>query len=279
MIQFAEKLLKEMEQELHLVTMQQERKPAKAKASFDVVDKYISQLKEAIREYEFKDIDEEILFFKEIKPQFHHLLLYYNELAFIESGRPIGDRKLIISYLRKIIERNSEFIERHKILHLYYSLGHTCEDEKWFVRNSEQPSVYPTCTADYDPVFSTQSSTMLSMLLCFEKLNYQLAKEIDIVKAGSEAISTANGDKKTGLLWTDSKAALVELAYALLARGSANYGKADVNQIVQTLEVAFNIQTGNYYRTFTDLSNRKKGRTPFLDSLKEHLERRMDDRL
>ncbi|SFH37811.1 RteC domain-containing protein [Pedobacter insulae] len=279
MIHFTSQLYDQMEQELNLLAMVTGREAFKAKACFEIVEATLSKLKEFIRSYEFKDISEEVLFFKEIKPGFHHLLIYYEELAFIESNKPQGDRKVIIAYYRKAIDRNSDFMERHKILHVYHALGHTCEDDKWFLRNVNHPSFYPECDVDMDAMFSTKSSAVLSKLLGFEKLNGWLATIIEQLKSGAELLPVKPDIKGTNLLWTDSKAALVELAYALLARGSANYGKADLNQIMKALEIAFNVQAGNYYRTFTDLSNRKKGRTPFLDSLKENLERRMDERL
>lgn len=279
MIQFANQLNSEIEQELNLVAIGPDREALKAKASFEIIDLALHRLKDFIKSYQFKSSEEEIKFFKEIKPQFHHLLIYYSELAFIESNKPIGDRKTLIVYLRKVIDRNSEFVERHKMLHSYYHLGHTAEDELLFLRNSVHPSLYPENSVDLDTSFSTKSSAVLSKLLAFEKLNDHMAREIEYLKRGAEVVINTPDKKKDLLVWTDSKAALVELAYALLARGSANYGKADLNQIMQTLEMAFGVQAGNYYRTFVDLSNRKKGRTPFLDSLKEGLLRKMDERL
>ncbi|MEP0712451.1 MAG: RteC domain-containing protein, partial [Algoriphagus sp.] len=77
--------------------------------------------------------------------------------------------------------------------------------------------------------------------------------------------------------WTDSKSALIELAYALHSRGAVNHGKSDVKAIITLMESLFNVQVGNFYRTFQSMRGRKKNRTIFLDSLKESLVKRMDD--
>ncbi|WP_057940545.1 RteC domain-containing protein [Algoriphagus resistens] len=77
--------------------------------------------------------------------------------------------------------------------------------------------------------------------------------------------------------WTDSKSALIELAYALHSRGAVNHGKSDVKAIITLMETLFNIQVGNFYRTFQSMRGRKKNRTIFLDSLKESLVKRMDE--
>jgi hypothetical protein len=65
----------------------------------------------------------------------------------------------------------------------------------------------------------------------------------------------------------------------LYCRGSLNHGNADVKDIITELEYLFNVQLGNFYRTYFDMGIRKKSRTPYLDSLKETLERRMDEGL
>lgn len=278
MIQFANRLHREMEQQLELVALKEDRESLKARKSFEVVNQTLHQLKDFIKTYQFTSSAEEIHFFKDLKPRFHHLMIYYGEKTFIESNKPHGDRDTVVKYLRGIVKEHSKFIKRHKIIHSYYQLGRTQEDELMFLRNAVSTSIYPEYNIDLDTTFCTKSSTILSKLMAFEKINDELAGEIEHLKNGVQTLLNPE-IKKSTLVWTDSKAALVELAYALLARGSANYGKAELSQIMSTLEIAFNIQTGNYYRTYVDLSSRKKGRTPFIDSLKEHLERRMDQNL
>jgi hypothetical protein len=48
------------------------------------------QLKEFISSYHFQDKDEEILFFKEVKPKLCSRLIYYRKVYNIEMNRPIG---------------------------------------------------------------------------------------------------------------------------------------------------------------------------------------------
>jgi hypothetical protein len=81
----------------------------------------------------------------------------------------------------------------------------------------------------------------------------------------------------TGKLnWTASKAALIELIYAFQSFGAFNHGEADIRQIADFFQLAFNISLGNLYSTFQEIRIRKKGRSFFLDQLKEELIRRMD---
>ena len=77
--------------------------------------------------------------------------------------------------------------------------------------------------------------------------------------------------------WTSTKAALVELAYALKATGAINHGNASIRDIATHLERVFGQDLSQFYRTFQEIRIRKNSRTTFLDRLKEKLERWMDN--
>ncbi|MEG2391707.1 MAG: RteC domain-containing protein, partial [Pseudomonas sp.] len=53
--------------------------------------------------------------------------------------------------------------------------------------------------------------------------------------------------------WTDPKNAAVELGYAIYAKGSLNNGNVDIKEIMTYLESSFNIDLGDYYRTYLSL--------------------------
>src|SRR5690606_38136338 len=129
---------------------------------------------------------------------------------------------------------------------------------------------------DLDQQFSTIGGSCFAKFMGFEKMIGYLLQKINHLENGGKELEA---QRKHSSTWTDSKSALVELAYALYCRGSINYGKADIKQIVSELEYLFNIHLGNFYRTYLDIAIRKKSRTPYIDSLKESLERRMDEGL
>lgn len=275
---FTDRLHAKMESELQITTTAVTEEPARSIACFSVVEKATQELKEFLKDYEFSESQEEILFFKEIKPRFSHLLDYYGEVAYIMAERPSGDRKTLIQYFRKVIAHNRAYMNRHKILHSYYKLDRSSEDNLLFRRYTNFEPLYPEYSGDMDTSFSTISSKIFSKLMAFEKLNDMLANEIEKLKR--RPISSPGEKKKTkDLVWTDSKANLVELGYSIYNRGSVNYGKAELADIMLALEMVFQVQIGNYYRIYVDLCSRKKSRTPYLDSLKENMERRMDERL
>lgn len=236
-------------------------------------EKIMDELKTFIKSYSFTNKEEEILFFKTIKPKFTRELIYYAELLKIEMFRPVGDLEAQQSYNNRIMERINIFFERNQLLYDYYRMDKAEYDEQMFLRGSEGNLFYPECQVMMDLHFCTVCGYKIGKIQAFEQLSHYLQNDTT-----SSQLNTLNKKSETlQVTWTDSKAALIELAYAIHAKGSVNFGKNYLQQIVNTLESAFQIELGNVYRTYYDMTIRKKSRTPYLDGLKVALEQRMED--
>jgi hypothetical protein len=265
-----------MNEALAEVAMHSENSLQMAERSCQIIRSKIHELKKFIHSYTFKDQDEEILFFKEIKPQFIRELIYFTELFYIEANKPMGDKIILEAYYRQIIHRNRIYFDRNQGFYVYYLSGKTIYDSLYFLRESDEEPLNSEYMPDIDLRFSTIHSFKLGKLQAFENLQRYLNNAISLLY-NSEGLILQKNDKHVKNRWTDSKAALIELVYALHSRGSINNGKGDVKQIVTGLESFFNVQVGNFYRTFQSMRIRKKNRTVYLDTLKESLERRMDE--
>ena len=77
--------------------------------------------------------------------------------------------------------------------------------------------------------------------------------------------------------WTATKIAAIELGYAIYAAGVLNNGQADIKEIMTFMEASFQIDLGDYYRTYITMKDRKKDRTSFLNSLIKSLLKKMDE--
>lgn len=73
------------------------------------------------------------------------------------------------------------------------------------------------------------------------------------------------------------KVAAIELGYSIYAVGVLNNGNADIKEIMTYIEASFKIDLGDYYRTYLAMRERKRDRTPFLNSLIQKLLRKMDE--
>ncbi|WP_456438762.1 RteC domain-containing protein, partial [Psychroserpens sp.] len=54
-------------------------------------------------------------------------------------------------------------------------------------------------------------------------------------------------------------------------------GQADIKRMALVCEKLFDIDLGNFYRTYLEIRERKMDRTRFLNLLKQSLEKRMQD--
>lgn len=81
------------------------------------------------------------------------------------------------------------------------------------------------------------------------------------------------------LKWTGTKSEAIEWGYGLFAAKTLNYGNATIKEVMAFVETAFDIELGDYYRTYLSLKNRKKDRTAFFTFIMEQLQKRMDDDL
>ena len=81
------------------------------------------------------------------------------------------------------------------------------------------------------------------------------------------------------MLWTGNQTDLVELLYALIESGSFNNGNIQIKSVILYFQNIFQIDLKYYYHKYTDITNRKKERTVFLDRLKLCLTKKMDSKL
>jgi hypothetical protein len=246
-----------------------------AERSFRIVESHIEKLKEYILSYQFKDKEEEIRFFKEIKPQFKKEQIYYSELFSIEEDKPQGSKKKQKQYYNQCLTAIEVYFDRNQKLYSYYRSSRADSDEIYFLRQATWRTEQLIPIHDVDRNFATPYSNTFSVLQAYEMLREYLNRAMEF--ESKEAVITGE-KKKRNVTWTDSKAALIELVYALHSRGSVNFGNITVKQLVDDLEDFFNISLGNVYTGLLAMGIRKKGRTPYLDSLKQSLENRLDDR-
>jgi hypothetical protein len=93
MIQFTSRLKKEVDAEIERIEHTEISSMTKSLEASRVLREAYSQLKAFVLSYAFPNEEEEILFFKEIKPRLCFRIIYYRKLYNIEMDRPAGTEK------------------------------------------------------------------------------------------------------------------------------------------------------------------------------------------
>jgi hypothetical protein len=264
--QYTEELKIKMNAEVDTVTADYQDVLLRTSHIITIVEGYIQELKQFLIKYKFKRINEEIEFFKTIKPSFVSALWYHQRLFKIQMFEAYNTNEARLKYYRKQLAKLEAFMNHHQAFYHYMLTNADHMDEKYFIRvNAAKRS------GVVDERFSTQEDIRVSKILCNERVKVYLLSSIERI------VEPSLPQYNSPLTWTGSKIDLIELIYSLHAAGVFNREAADIKQIAAVFENAFNVTLGNYYRVFQDIRLRKVNQIKFLDSLKQSLLRRINE--
>nr|WP_319511378.1 RteC domain-containing protein [uncultured Draconibacterium sp.] len=237
-----------------------------------VLAESFDKLKQFILSYKFRDEMEEITFFKEIKPKFCYRLIYYRKIYNIEMNRPAGTNKQKEYLSEQLNEINKYNVKRLDFIR-YYRSGASHLDSLYFLRGKMDTEQYlETFYFELDPNFSTNCDFKVAKILSNDMLSAYLMQEIELLNTNG-LTPFHFGFPATKLTWKGTKTELMEQLYSWDSDNS--FGDVPLTQLSDYIQKVFNIQLDkNLSRSFSDMKIRNVP-TPFLDSLKNSLLKRM----
>lgn len=277
MIDFVEKLQKEIRRKIDLIEAEDKNILKKSLDASHVLGNAFDRLKEFIIAYKFQNEEEEILFFKEIKPKIFCHLIYYWKVYNIEMHRPVASIEAQKEYLKIKMDAIHDFNNKILDFYRYYRSNATHLDAAYFVRGKPDTEQYlETFYYERDPQFSTNADFKVAKIVANDMLQAYLLSELELLDNNMQKPNNTSFPK-VKLTWTGTKTELIELIYALDTEGCFNNGKIPLTQIAAYFESIFNIDLGNNIaRNFYDMRIRNQ-LTPFLDRLREEILKRMEN--
>ncbi|MDC2380811.1 RteC domain-containing protein [Bacteroides ovatus] len=247
----------------------------------DVVEflqRSLEDLRTYIVNHPFSNKEEEIYFFKHIKPEVLSRLLYFTEIYNTEMRKPHGSIEVLKKYYNDRLDELTSYFESNLDFYQYYRSKATHLDNHYFVRGHIDFKLCPNCVPyDRDPEFSTCYDHKAAQILANDMLCIYLNKKLHGVDKQVIIAKSRSFLPEHPFRWTATKIAAVELGYAIYAAGVLNNGQADIKEIMTFMEASFQIDLGDYYRTYITMKDRKKDRTSFLNSLIKSLLKKMDE--
>ncbi len=262
---FAEELLASMNVQLELLANDSLGLIESANKALLVIKPTIQELRNYVLASEFIDIEEEITFFKDIKPLFTSKYYYYNKLLSLKINEPYELHEPLKAYYAKQLKLLQEVVKENYEFHFYYLSSATYHDSVYFARGNDN-----LASVEYDVKFSTGYDLLVAKILANQLIKEHLLNTV-------KELDNDFSKNCSSLSWTGTKASLIELIYSLHGVDAINNGNADIKQIATLFEGLFNIKLGNWYRHFQEIRLRKNGRTNFIDQMKKKLEERLDD--
>jgi hypothetical protein len=266
--EFSEELYETMKEKLAEIELSAKDEIAKESHYIEIIKSHTYGLKNFLYQYKFEKEEEEIAFFKHIKPKFVSLLLFHNDFFEIEIAKPL-DKDAVIKHYKDSLTKGQAFINANLELYKYYHFGYEYLDSKYFLSDANKETGSDVM---FDSRFCTPFDHKFCMIKAFELLKEHISLCIEQVQNGTTGVAS--------LRWTGQKSCLIELIYALQVAGVFNRSTSDVRAIAMYFQKAFNVDLGNYYRTLKDIQIRKGGsKTHFLDELKYKLSEKLDEEL
>lgn len=246
---------------------------------------YLQELLVSVKNYVlsngFEDQEEEIDFFKRIKPHILGKLIYYNKVFRIETACPVSNGKVYLTYFsNQLRELKQEYCEHvcNSDFYRYYRTGRSDRDQAYFqLGKINYHDGLNSFVFEIDPHFSTYYDYKVARILANDLLYTYLITKVSIEQ--NPGLNLKNTESNKDIFWTDSKNALIELIYALHASGAISHGKIGIRKICLIFQILFRIPLNDIHHAFHRMKERTGSRTAFLDQLKTSLEDYMDKNL
>lgn len=251
---------------------------SKAEEGIKISKRALEQIRGLVIRRRFKETQDEVHFFKHIKPGIYSKLIYYVKLFNIESKRPRSSNKTQVKYFNKHINRLQNYFNDNLEFYHYFRRGSTFLDQQYFIRGKEDIRLHPDSFHFFsDEEFSTSHDSTVAKIMAYDMLIVYLKTEIEKLENTNSMETTLTNNRRFKLFWTANKTDLIELIYALHSSGSINSGTADIKEMATACEQLFNIDLGDFYRTFLEIRSRKINQTKFIDKLRDALLQKMEE--
>lgn len=142
----------------------------------------------------FSSEEEEVHFFKNIKPDFYGQQVFVIERYTLERNMPYRDAEAQRLYFLAEVAYVERFFLSHPFAYEYHRAGATELNRQYFLRSSEGGGLFGSEAADFDRSFSTPADYLFSQFRAygllkewiFERLNYLARNPAVAYQPGSE---------------------------------------------------------------------------------------------
>lgn len=240
---------------------------------------YMDSLQSLVLKENFDDEQEEIIFFKTVKPKFRSHQLYYLALQEINLKRPKDGKKILKKFYADEMQKICSFRCYNQQMLNYYHSGSNDMDAQLFLRKvNEHPHWLLKLKLDRDERFSTPADHLVAKIMAMDKIQAYLNEEMTKLDFINFSDGRSTSTKIKEYRWTGEAINLVELAYGLYYTGEINNGHAGIAEIVRLFEKIFNVAIGKPSRRFTEIKQRKRlSKTKYLDQMKTAIDKRIDE--
>jgi RteC protein len=239
------------------------------------IEKKLNEIYKWLKKHVFKTVQEEIYFFKELKPRMVSKLLFYKELLKLEASLPPSKKKKRKHY-EELLTKIHQYVVTNKEFYEYYRSRTSFRDEELFVRHYYKDIIrYDCCLINFDSKICTSHDFNVATIIANDMFTSYLENKLDVLN-GKCKFNSAQLEHKFN--WTGTKVDLTEMVYGFQATGSINNGNFDLKEFAIFLGTMFNVEIdSNLYGNYSDIKSRKVPKTRFINTMSDKLMEKMDN--
>ena len=235
----------------------------------------INEVKKEVVQNGFTSTDEEIHFFKLVKPAFYALQLYEVDIYNLTTNVPPGTGEMQKAFYEQELLYVFRLYRTHAFHFQYFRTGARELDAQYFTRDGRPGDIPVLELPDPFPGFSTPLDYLFAKFMAAERLQHVLIDKLTVLY-GHGPVKSAKPVPK--LKWTGDTINLVELAYGIWLTNQINDGQASMAEITRWLEEIFEVHIGDPNRRWQDIARRKSiSPTKYLDLTISEINKRLDN--
>jgi len=273
-----EKWLAELQAEIALLDGEPIAPLARLKHTLALTVGHINSMKEEIIKDGFPSIEEEIHFFKQIKPGFYSLQVFEVDFYSLTANTPVGTPETVRSYYEQELNYLFRFFKTHAFHYQYYRTGARELDVQYFTREGKPGDIPVLEIVDSLPDFSSPLDYLFAKFIAYERMQNYLIDQLTVLYPGKQ--TEKNAKLLPRLRWTGESINLVELAYGLWLTGQINDGNVTITDLILWLEQKFSVKIGIPSRRWNEISGRTHvDPAKFLDRMRAAIHERVNEEL
>ncbi len=190
--------IKELEVTLTQLKTQTEDFVELTEKAMGLCDSVMSKFRVSVLKYGFISTEEEIYFFKHVKPKVESKFIFYTELFILEAHLPVGECKTQVRYLQNEIAKLCAYQMDNKEFYQYYGRNKTDLDQIYFLRGNLDSRIHEdNISCHSDPNFCTGYDKILARIMANDQLKKYITNEIRKLKGNTAIVSN--------LYWTNRR--------------------------------------------------------------------------
>ena len=144
-------LITNLNEQLNFLDLEVTEPIKHSEKAIEMIVKSLENLKGIIVKNKFRTESEEILFFKEVKPQVFSKLIFYTKVLKIETKRPKGTDRSQRKYLMNELDKLKHFFDNNLEFYQYYRTGY---EEILALTTLQLDSIYKSKNKVNFPIYS-----------------------------------------------------------------------------------------------------------------------------